>query len=118
MPTPAAHETPKKKLINENENSPNKKSNKNKKCNEKCDNTILNLNTRVKSLEKEKADLTQKIQNIEKHQETLRGTIDAQKSLIKEQEISTQVHNNIAMMFLDEMVDDGESITVLLRSRC
>ena len=116
MPTPAAHETPKKKLINEN--SPNKKSNKNKKCNEQCDNTILNLNTRVKSLEKEKADLTQKIQNIEKHQETLRGTIDAQKSLIKEQEISTQVHNNIAMMFLDEMVDDGESITVLLRSRC
>ena len=49
---------------------------------------------------------------MEKHQETLRSTIAAQKSLINEQQLSNQVHNNIAMMFLDEIVDDGESVTV------
>ena len=42
---------------------------------------------------------------------TLRETIASQKSLINEYQISAEVHNQLAMMFLDEMVDDGESLT-------
>jgi hypothetical protein len=80
---------------------------KGSKCKESCENN----NTRLKILEKEKTELSQAVQNLKTHQETLRATITAQKSLIKEEQLKTQVHNNLAMMFLDEVVDEGDSIT-------
>ena len=63
-------------------------------------------------MEKERNTYKQKLETSEKHQETLRETIKSQKSVIKEQQLSAQVHSNLAMMFLDEAVDEGDTITL------
>ena len=55
--------------------------------------------------------MQKKVKTLESHQETLRATITAQESLIKEEQLKCQVHNNLALMFLDEIIDDGESLT-------
>ena len=113
-------ETPLYSTEHKNSHEPNRKAasvsptkrKKNKCTNRTCIGAFANICVQVKSLEKEKSGLSQKVENLEKHQETLRATIAAQKSLISEQQLSTQVHNNLASMLLDEIVDDGESVTI------
>ena len=89
------------------------KQKKGKRCSDNCEELRKTLNCKITVLEKEKISLKQKLDTLEKHQETLRETIKSQKTLIREQQTSTQVHNNLAMMFLDEIVDDAESSTPL-----
>ena len=84
----------------------------------KCSNVSCeNLHTHIRTLEKEKIDLQQRIETLESHQNTLRGTITAQEGLIKEEQLKSQTHNNLAMMFLDEIVDEGESLTTEERAK-
>ena len=84
---------------------------KGKKCTEDCERIKTTLNGRINILEKERNTYKQKSETLETHQETLRETIKSQKALIHEQQISAQIHSSLAMMFMDEIVDDGESIT-------
>ena len=112
---PAQLFTPSKK------SSPGKSPNR-KRCSKDC-------GQRITKLENEKNQLDQKIQTLENHHLTLRNTIiskdetlvsqtklledfgkkaEAQKKLISDQEILIHVHENIAVTYMDMIVNDGD----------
>ena len=97
-----------------------------KKCNKGC-------SQRITSLENEKRVISQKVQTLETHQLTLRNTIVskdetlnsqiktiedlsqkniAQKKLITEQELMIHVHENVAVTYMDMIVNGEESLEV------
>ena len=110
-----------------------------KRCNEDCDKVRASLNQRVSSLEKERIKLQQKHDTLEKHQESLRSTIsnkeglieaqtklindhlktiNSQKQLIRDMEIKSATHSELASSFLDVMMteegeeNDSDTVTV------
>lgn len=114
----------------ENKTSPSpRKRQKKKECNDTCELTRKQQNARITTLEKDKLSLMQKVESLEKHQQSLRDTIASKNSLIESQtkmlsdntetakkheklvadlELKLATHSELGISFLEMSLDDNE----------